>query len=319
MYEECQMQLSVVVPCYNEEGVLHELHGRVTKTCADLGLSSYEVVLVNDGSEDSTWAMISELARQEPRVVGVNLSRNHGHQLALSAGLSVCKGERVLVLDADLQDPPELLGEMMKLMDQGADVVYGKRRARLAEPFLKKWCAWLFYRLLNAVAERPPPLDTGDFRLISRRVVDAVIRMPERHRFIRGMVSWVGFKQVPLLYDRDPRFAGESKYPFLTLLALAADGVTSSSTRPLTFPVWLGLGSGLAGLLLLGCALVWGSGPRPVPVWAAVLAAVLLVGGIQFIVLAVMGVYLGRLCEQSRGRPLFVISDIVGRDESDQD
>src|SRR5947208_3399062 len=191
-----------------------------------------------------------QLCRHDPTVIVVNLSRNHGHQIALAAGLHYCAGERVLIMDADLQDPPELLPQMLQLMDEGADVVYARRRTRPGDEPLKRAACAVFYRLLNRLSDRPIPLDTGDFRLVSRRVVDVILQMPERHRFLRGMVSWVGFRQVPFLYDRDKRFAGETKYPFMRLVRLALDGVAAASTRPLALASY-------AGMLFAGASLVF--------------------------------------------------------------
>src|SRR5690242_12197275 len=194
--------LSIVAPCYNEAEGLAELHRRITAIAERQVGGDYELVLVNDGSRDATWAKIVELAARDPHVVGATLSRNHGHQLALSAGLTLCRGARVLIIDADLQDPPELLPQMMALMDQGADVVYGQRISRDGETWFKRTTAGLFYRLLARLVDVPIPVDSGDFRLMSRRALDVLNAMPEQHRFIRGMVSWIGMRQVPLLYRR---------------------------------------------------------------------------------------------------------------------
>ena len=226
--------LSVVAPCYNEEAVLQAFHERLEPVCRSLGCS-YEIVLINDGSRDATWARMSDLASRDPHVVAVDLRRNHGHQLALTAGLSVCRGERILVIDADLQDPPELLPDMMRLLDQGADVVYGQRRKRAGETWFKKATANLFYRVIERLADVPIPRDTGDFRLMTRATLDLFLQMPERGRFIRGMISWLGGHQVPLVYDRDARAAGETKYPLRKMLKFATDAITSFSVVPLRF------------------------------------------------------------------------------------
>ncbi len=228
----CRPAVSVVAPCFNEEDVLPLFLSRIGGVLDSLGGTS-ELVLVDDGSSDRTWEIIEKAAVEDPRVVGVRLMRNHGHQLALTAGLSVCRGERVLIIDADLQDPPELLPEMMALMDDGADVVYGQRRRREGDGMLKRATAAIFYRLIGRMTDVDIPCDTGDFRLITRRVLDLLIAMPERHRFVRGMVSWIGGKQVPLVYDRDARAAGESKYPFAKMVRFAADAITSFSMVPL--------------------------------------------------------------------------------------
>jgi glycosyltransferase involved in cell wall biosynthesis len=270
----------------------------------------FELILVNDGSRDATWNVICSLADSDARVVGVNLSRNHGHQTALSAGLSLVRGDRVLILDADLQDPPELLQEMMQLMDAGADVVYGQRVTREGETIFKQASASLFYRLLSHLAEVPIPTDTGDFRLMSRRAVDVLNQMPERHRFIRGMVSWIGFRQVALPYARQPRIAGKSSYPFRRMLRLAFDAITGFSTRPLRIASLLGLTFALAGAVGIVVALIaWVRGVT-IPGWTSVMIVLLALGGLQLSVLGIMGEYLGRLYIESKQRPLYIIQDI---------
>src|SRR5262249_6461587 len=233
-------ELSFVSPCYNEEDGLRKFHRRVTAVGEGSQLS-YEIVLVDDGSRDGTWDLMLELSAADPHLVCVKLSRNHGQQLALTAGLSACRGQRILILDADLQDPPELLPQMMDVMDQGAEVVFGQRRRRAGEARAKLATSALFYRLINMLIDVPIPADTGDFRLISRRVLDVFLTMPERQRFTRGMIAWLGFRQVPLLYDRDARHAGVTKWNARQLIKLAVDAVTSFSTRPLMLSSWLGL------------------------------------------------------------------------------
>jgi len=210
MTEPDRPALSVVAPCYNEQEALPEFVRRVGAVLDRVGGSS-EIVLVDDGSRDETWTLMSDAAGRDPRIVAVRLMRNHGHQLALTAGLSICRGARILIIDSDLQDPPELLPDMLALMDQGADVVYGQRRQRHGESLFKRATAAIFYRLIGRMTDVAIPADTGDFRLVNRRVLDLLLAMPERHRFVRGMVAWIGGKQVPLLYDRQARVAGESK------------------------------------------------------------------------------------------------------------
>jgi len=302
--------LSVVAPCYNEESVLDEFYQRVTDACRQL-TDQYEIVLVNDGSRDGTWTRLSALAAVDPHVVLVNLSRNHGHQLALTAGLSVCQGERVLIIDADLQDPPELLGPMMAVMDRGADVVYGQRRQRQGETRFKLATAAAFYRILSKLSDTQIPRDTGDFRLISRRALDVLQAMPERHRFIRGMVSWIGFRQEPFPYDRAPRFAGQTKYPFVRMLRFSIDAITAFSTRPLVLAIWLAMATALFGGAMLAWALYsWVVGIT-VTGWTTVICAMSLLSSGQLLMLGIMGEYLGRLYEQSKGRPLFIIERVV--------
>lgn len=303
--------LSVVLPCYNEGEVIAETHRRVTAVCRATG-RSYELIVVNDGSTDNTWARLVELSKTDPQLVVVNLSRNHGHQAALSAGLHFACGGRILIMDADLQDPPELLPEMLKKMDEGADVVYAQRRSRFGDAPLKRFFCAVYYRLLHWLADTHIPLDTGDFRLISRRVRDLIVAMPERQRFIRGMVSWVGFRQEPILYDRDARFAGQTKYSFRKLVALAVDGILSSSCKPLRFALPVGVAA-------ISLSLVFGVYAvvsllfvqRTPPGWASLMSAIAFFGGAQLVVLGILGEYLGRIHEQTRGRPMFMIESVV--------
>jgi len=309
--------LSVAIPCYDEAAGLPELHQRTGAACR-LSTNDYEIVLVNDGSKDETWEIIRGLADRDPRVVAVNLSRNHGHQLALTAGLSFCRGDRVLILDADLQDPPELLPEMMKLMDEGADVVYGQRRSRAGETRLKRATASFFYWMLDKLTEVPIPRDTGDFRLVSRRVIDVLQGMPESHRFIRGMISWIGFRQVPILYDRAARFAGHTKYPMRRMITFAFDAITSFSVRPLRIGLYLGFMMCLAACALIVLTLVWWMVFAPLPGWTSLMVMFLLIGGVQTLLLGMIGEYLSRLYLQSKNRPLYIVREVVStRSERD--
>lgn len=303
--------LSVVVPCFNEFESLDELYRRVTAVCQEEVGDSYEFLLVNDGSQDSTWAKIIALSDGDPHVVGVNLSRGYGHQLALSAGLSMCVGERILILDADLQDPPELLPEMMRLMAGDVDVVYGQRVKRQGESLLKRTTAAVFYRLLGRLADIEIPVDTGDFRLISRRACDLLNKMPEHHRFVRGMVSWLGLNQVSVPYERQERFAGETKYSFGKMVGFAVDAITGFSVVPLRVASLMGVFfSLLAGPLLIYTLVGWAIG-LAVPGWTSVMVVVLVLGSVQLLVLGVLGEYLGRLYIESKRRPLFIIDRVV--------
>jgi dolichol-phosphate mannosyltransferase len=301
--------LSVVVPCYNEADGIAALVERLAAVCRPLDVA-FEIVLVDDGSRDATWPTIICLRAEHPEIVAVKLSRNHGHQLALTAGLSVCRGRRILIIDADLQDPPELLAEMMRLMDAGADVVYGRRRARAGEGPLKKLTAAVFYRLIQRLSDVPIPPDTGDFRLMSRRALDVLLAMPERHRFIRGMVSWIGFRQEPILYDRAARFAGRTKYNYRKMIRFALDAITGFSVRPLQLASLAGFGFGLIAAAVLAYAFVSWAFFRTVSGWTSLIAVVALLGSVQLFVLGIIGEYLGRLYVQSQGRPLFIIERI---------
>ncbi len=303
-------KLSVVVPCYNEQDVLHETHRRLTEVCRSLGVD-YELIYVNDGSRDETWPLMHRLCEADPHAVVVNLSRNHGHQLALTAGLSYARGERVLIIDADLQDPPELLPQMMQRMDGGADVVYGRRRQRQGESRFKLFTAYAFYRLIEWLSDTPIPRDTGDFRLMSRRALRALQAMPERHRFIRGMVSWIGFEQAPIDYDRDARFAGETKYPFRKMFRFALDAITAFSIKPLALASLVGVVMGLLALLLIVYAFVSLFLGHTVQGWVSLMAVIAVLGSVQLFVLGIIGEYLGRLYEQSKGRPLYIVESVV--------
>jgi len=306
--------LSIVVPCFDEEACLPVLHDRLTKAAQSAIGEDYEIVLINDGSGDKTWGIMQQIAASDPKLVAVNLSRNHGHQLALTAGLDLCRGDVILVIDADLQDPPELLGEMLETMRrENADVVYGVRRSRAGETAFKRATAHGFYRLLSRATEVEIPVDTGDFRLISRRALEAFLAMPEQARFIRGMVAWIGFRQVPLPYHRDERFAGVTKYPLKKMIRFAFDALTGFSSAPLKLASHAGLILSLGSVVIVLYILAgWLSG-RSVPGWTSLMLVVVVLGAIQMFVLALMGEYLGRLYNQSKNRPLYIVQEIAGR------
>lgn len=269
------------------------------------------MILVNDGSTDATWPMIRDLAHRDPLVIGVDLSRNFGHQRALTAGLSLARGEAVFVIDADLQDPPELLGEMLQLLDAGADVVYGQRLSRDAESRFKRWSAAFFYRVLGRLTDIHIPPDTGDFRLMRRPVVEALLAMPEYHRFVRGMVAWLGFKQVPLRYHREKRFAGVTKYPLRRMLRLAVDAITSFSITPLRISTYIGFLFSLFALVTLFYSLGGWLFFNVAPGWTSLMALTAIIGGIQLIAVGIMGEYLGRIYLEVKHRPNFIIREIV--------
>ena len=261
--------LSVVIPCYNEAEGLNELHSRVTAACKSAVGDNYELVFVNDGSSDESWAKMTALTQNDANLLCIDLSRNHGHQLALTAGLTVASGSHILILDADLQDPPELMGSMLTRMGEGYDVVYGQRRRRAGESWFKRVSAAAFYRLISQLSDVAIPRDTGDFRLMSRRALDRLLAMPENFRFIRGMVSWLGYRQSALLFDRDPRFAGETHYPLRRMFKFAIDAVTSFSIAPLRIASHLGLLSALGSLATIGFLVMnWAAG-NSVPGWTS--------------------------------------------------
>ncbi len=303
-------RLSAVVPCYNEEEGLTELVRRLAAACSASVGDDFEIVLVNDGSSDRTWSKIIELARCYPQIVGVNLARNHGHQLALSAGFYVTRGECILSIDADLQDPPELLREMMAALDAGGDVAYGLRIDRESDTWFKRASAAVFYRVLQRLTDVPIPVDSGDFRLMKRKVLDVLLSMPEQHRFIRGMVAWIGFRQIPLPYRRGARFAGTTKYPLRKMVRFAMDAITAFSVTPLRLSLYFCLGSVIAAFLLgifaIGIKL---TGEAP-PGWTSITILLLAFSALQMLCLGIMGEYIGRIYTQSKQRPLFIIESI---------
>ena len=305
------LALSIVVPCFNEADGVVELHRRTSGAAQTNVGGSYELILVNDGSSDATWSAMLALQATDARLVIVNLSRNYGHQLALSAGLDLCRGRRILVLDADLQDPPELLGDMMQKMDEGYDVVFGQRDSRIGESIFKRATAKLFYRLLaRSVGNITIPLDAGDFRLMSRRVSDHLVAMPEQHRFVRGMVSWIGFRQCAIPYERSARFAGRTHYPIGKMLRLAVDAITSFSTIPLRFASLLGFIMGIAGLFAIGLAILSWLRDDVVRGWTSLAALVLSMGSIQLLMLGIFGEYLGRMYMETKRRPLYILDEV---------
>ena len=305
--------LSVVVPCFDEEAVIGETHRRLVATLEAVPDLDFELVYVDDGSLDATLNLLRELQRVDARVRVLALSRNFGHEIAITAGLKCAAGDAVVLIDADLQDPPEVIPEMLERWRRGADVAYGLRTDRDGETRFKRRTAGVFYRLLRRLADTSIPLDTGNFRLMDRAVVDAVLAMPERDRFVRGMVSWTGFRQEPVPYRRAARAAGETKYPFGKMLRLAIDGIVSFSLAPLRLATWLGfLASGLAlagivyVLVLRLLTAVWVSG------WASLLVAVLFLGGVQLLCLGILGAYLGRIYGEVKRRPLYLVKERLG-------
>lgn len=302
--------LSVVVPCFNEAETLGYTYGRIRAALGDLG-ESLELVFVDDGSTDSTWRKLRELAKYDPRVTAIKLSRNFGHQFALSAGIDHSTAQFVAVIDADLQDPPELLLRMLELARQGNDVVYGKRLARVGDSAVKRLTANLFYRVLSLLSDTEIPRDVGDFRVMSRRVVTILRGMPERDRFVRGMVSWLGFRQVGVEYDRDSRLQGKSKYPFSRMIRLALTGISSFSIAPLRACIYLSYL--LFFLALLGIVyVIWAwLELNVVRGWASLMILVMFLGGCNLFFTGVLGEYVGKTYFQTKMRPLYIVDEIV--------
>jgi len=310
--------VSIVAPCYNEADALPAFCERMLAAASAVCGDDFELILVNDGSRDATWRVIGETARAHAGVVGVNLARNHGHQLAVTAGLGLARGARVMIIDADLQDPPELLSEMMARMDEGFDVVYGRRRARPKESRFKLATASMFYRLLGAIAEVEIPSDTGDFRLMSRRVVERLNAMPEQDRFLRGMVAWLGGRQSEIVYDREGRQAGETGYTLTKMLRLALDGLTSFSTAPLRLAGLLSMLGVVIAFALAIYAMVGFFLGRATPGWTSLALIVVFFSTAQLICMTIFGEYLGKIYMQGKRRPLYLVDEIVTRADEDE-
>jgi glycosyltransferase involved in cell wall biosynthesis len=307
--------LSIVVPLYNEEGNVAALLERIVAIVASLpGAPSYEIVLVNDGSNDGTPAAIRAELSRRPHIVMVELSRNFGHQIAATAGVEIALGQAVVLMDGDLQDPPELIEAFVAKWREGYDVVYAVRRTRKGESPFKILTASLFYRTIRRLTRVSIPVDTGDFRLMSRRVVEALKRSPERHRFLRGLVSWVGYKQTGVEYDRDERLSGTTKYPLSKMISFAIDGITSFSDVPLKFASYVGFAASAVALLyalyVIVCK-VFSINPLAYTAgWASTICAVLFLGGVQLVTFGILGEYIGRIYDEVKGRPLYLISEI---------
>lgn len=309
------MYLSVVVPCMNEEGSIPFLVARLADAIGPYK-DRAEIILVDDGSTDATWAAIKAAQQICPQVRGVRMSINRGHQIALTAGLEAALGARIFMLDADLQDPPELLADMMTMMDRGYDVVYGRRAERQGETLFKRATAHMFYRVLNAMSDVDIPRDTGDFRLVSRTALDAVLAMPEKARFIRGMFAWVGFRQIGIEYSRAAREVGETKYPFRKMLRFAIDAMTAFSTKPLKLATRLSFVSlGVAALMMIyvfRSLILYQTAPG----WASVVLAISAFSGVQLLTLGILGEYIGRLYVEAKNRPLYFVSEDTHAAES---
>lgn len=305
--------LSIVVPVFNEEESITETVRRLLVLRDKLAQEiDVELVFVNDGSKDRSLPLLRDIAGDTASVKVISFSRNFGHQIAITAGIDLAAGDYVAVIDADLQDPPELIADMYRLALTGFDVVYGKRRSRAGETVFKKATAAVFYRLLNYMCEIDIPSDTGDFRLMSRKVVDAFKQLRERHRFVRGMVPWLGYRVAPLEYDRAERFAGETKYPLRKMLAFATNAILSFSSKPLTMAIRLGFLTILAGIAggsyMLYLKLFTNI---PIPGLTAVLLAIVIFSGVQILLIGVVGEYIARIFEEIKGRPLYLVDETI--------
>ena len=299
--------LSLVVPAFNEEEAMEQSFERTYRAMSSRGYP-FEIIYIDDGSRDRTWEIISRLAREHEEVKALRFSRNFGHQLAVTAGMDEAKGDAVIIMDADLQDPPEVIADMVKAWEQGADIAYGKRLHRKGETAAKKFTAWCYYRLLNFMSAYPIPLDTGDFRLLDKAVADEFKVLREHNRFLRGMSAWLGYNAVPVEYVREERCAGKTKYTLKKMLRLAADGIFGFSSRPLTLIGWAGLAVlciALLGLIAtIACAAVTG-----VPGWLWAVCALVLLDGVMLCAMGVQGAYTQRIYDEVKGRPLYIIKE----------
>ena len=305
-------RLTVVVPAYNEAASIDAFHARLMAVMDALDLVC-GVLYVDDGSTDATWSVITRLHAQDARVTGLRLSRNFGKELAMTAGLDAAEGDAVVVIDADLQDPPELIGQFVARWREGHDVVFGRRLERRGETWLKRATASLFYRLIGRLSDTPIPADTGDFRLLSRPALEALKSLRERQRFMKGLFAWVGFRQIALDYHRDPRHAGHSKFSYWRLWNFALEGFTSFSTLPLRIATYVGLltagAAFLAGSWVILKTLLWGD---PVAGYPSLMVVILFLGGIQLVALGIAGEYIGRMYMESKGRPLYLVQQVLG-------
>ncbi len=311
---------SVIVPVFNEEEVLPESYRRL-KAVMDSQQDAYELIFVNDGSRDRTMPQLRELAAQDRNVRVLSFSRNFGHQNAISAGMDNAAGQAIVVIDADLQDPPQVILEMIQKWKEGYDVVYGKRLKRKGETAFKKVTAKVFYRTLDAMTDVDIPVDTGDFRLIDRKVRDALCSLPEKNRYVRGLVSWVGFRQTAVEYVREERFAGETKYPLKKMLKFAGDALTSFSHKPLQLSIWLGaIISGVSFLYLLWIIISRLCFPDSmISGWASLAAITLFGNGVVLLMLGIIGQYIARIYDEAKNRPLYLIAERLGYGDQDSE
>lgn len=314
-------KVSVVVPCYNEEQVIGETHRRLSGVLAREPYPA-ELIFVDDGSRDRTLCLLREIAAGDPAVKVISLSRNFGHQAAVSAGLRYSTGTEAVVIDADLQDPPEAIPGMLALLDrERCGVVYGERMLRKGERLFKRATAHAFYALLNSLSEVKFPLDAGDFRVMDRSVIDAFLALPERNKYIRGLVGWIGFRQAPFPYEREPRFAGQSKYTLAKMVKLAADGLFSFSRKPLRLVVRLGTLSVLAAAGLAGWALlrrlIWAQ--ATIPGWTSTVAIVLVLGGVQLLCSGTLGEYVGAIFDESKHRPEYIVAEAINMERGEKE
>ncbi|MCX7811142.1 MAG: glycosyltransferase family 2 protein [Leptospiraceae bacterium] len=301
--------LSVIVPCFNEEEVIEETYKRLTNVLKENHIN-YEILFINDGSIDKTLEILTNIAKNDPKIKIISFSRNFGHQSAVSAGIHHCKGDYAVIIDADLQDPPEVIPELLSLAKkEQANVVYGVRKKRKGETFFKRFTAWAFYKIINLLSDVPLPENTGDFRLIDKKVIDAFNQLPEKNKYIRGLISWIGFKQIPYYYVREPRFAGETKYPLSKMIKFATTALLYFTRKPLKLATTMGFMSIVVGLLLTIYVFLslFLKPQQTVSGWASTIIIIIFFGGVQLLTIGVMGEYIGSIFDEIKNRPMYII------------
>lgn len=309
-------KISLVVPMYYEEKVVDECYKRLTKVLSQMKNYDYEMVFVNDGSKDKTLELLQNIAEKDNKVKVLSFSRNFGHQCAVEAGLNHVTGDAVVIIDADLQDPPESIPEMVKLWEEGNQIVYGKRKTRKGESAFKLFTAKMFYKTLNSLSDVEIPKDTGDFRLVDKEVVDVLISFPEHNKFLRGLWGWVGFKQIPYEYEREERFAGETKYPLKKMLKLAFDGIIGFSTKPLKFIGGLGIFSILVSFVIMIYTIIsFFVSTNIVTGWASIMVAITFFAGVQLVSIWILSEYIGRIYAEAQNRPRYIIEKKINFEE----
>jgi glycosyltransferase involved in cell wall biosynthesis len=301
--------LSVIVPCFNEEEVIEETYKRLTNVLKENHIN-YEILFINDGSIDKTLEILTNIAKNDPKIKIISFSRNFGHQSAVSAGIHHCKGDYAVIIDGDLQDPPEVIPELLSLAKkEQANVVYGVRKRRKGETFFKRFTAWAFYKIINLLSDVPLPENTGDFRLIDKKVIDAFNQLPEKNKYIRGLISWIGFKQIPYYYVREPRFAGETKYPLSKMIKFATTALLYFTRKPLKLATTMGFMSIVVGLLLTIYVFLslFLKPQQTVSGWASTIIIFIFFGGVQLLTIGVMGEYIGSIFDEIKNRPMYII------------
>ena len=301
-------KISIVIPMYNEHEIANMCYKRINEVIKQLNNYEYEIIFINDGSKDNTQLILEEIAKEDKNVKILSFSRNFGHQAAVTAGIKYVTGDAIVIMDADLQDPPELIPDMLKLWEDGNEVIYGKRKARKGESLFKLMTAKMFYNTLNALSDVDIPKDTGDFRLVDRKVVDTINNLPEHNKFLRGLFSWVGFKQEAFEYERQERFAGKTKYPLKKMIKLASDGIISFSTKPLKIVGGLGIITILISLIILIYSLIsYFTGHSAQAGWTSLIVTVTLLSGVQLLSLWIISEYIGRIYDDTKKRPQYII------------